>query len=160
MTNEPIMKRNVPVPQLKVPKRLKVLRIIGTILLGMTAIILFMIALPSQKRTPEMIFEEAKATCSSEIWLIENDAVFYDILPVVSPPYPESLRGISREQVVSFACSKEEAEQKRESLSNRESTFLLIALGVYAAVMTVPSILIWWLVEEIVFWKKRSAKAE
>lgn len=149
-------------PQLKTPKRLKVLRILGALLVVITGILLLMIVLPSQKRTPEMIFEEAKATCNSEIWLIENDAVFYDVLPVVSPPYPESLRGISYEQVVSFACSKEEAEQKQEALSNSQSNLPLVAMGVligvYTLIVAVPSILTWWLVEEIVFWKKRSIK--
>lgn len=147
-------------PKPKSPKRLKVLRILGTILLVIVVILLLVIALPSQKRTPGGVFEEAKTTCSSGIWLIENDAIFYDVLPVVLPPYPESLRDIARERVVDFACSEEEAEQKSEALSDRRSSLPLIAFGLLAGTVTVPGILIWWLVEEIVFWKKRSATTQ
>lgn len=121
---------------------------------------LWVALLPSREKTPEIIFEEAKAKCSSGIWLIENDAIFYDVLPVVSPPYPESLRGISLEQVVSFACSKEDAEKKRESFSQGMSNIALVGSGLVTGAILVPSVLLWWLIEEVIFWRKRSAKTK
>jgi hypothetical protein len=68
------------------------------------------------------MYEQAKQKCNSELWIVEKDAVFYDIRPL-QQPYPRKVSEISGEEVVDFACSQSEAQSLKQSTSASSKFF-------------------------------------
>jgi len=62
---------------------------------------------------PERIYSHAKSSCQSEIWLVEQDAVWTDVRGPIRKPYPENLSKVTGERVIDFACDQKSAEQKK-----------------------------------------------
>lgn len=131
----------------KPSKRLVILRI--SMLVLFVAVGFILLRPTSAPKTPEAIFAEAKKTCRDGIWFVQKDAVFYDVMPKATPPYPSSAAEVSGEQLVGFGCSKAEAQKERDNLSNAYDMALLMIIGVPVGFILLLGLFVWWGIEEI-----------
>lgn len=93
---------------MKIPKKYVI-----TTLVLVGALFIAFIANQIINAQPNQIYARAKKMCPTEIWLVEQDAVWTDIRGPIAKPYPNNVTDVTDERVIDFGCSQKTADQKK-----------------------------------------------
>ena len=127
-------------------RKLVILRCLSIVILVIfAAIILTFRNVESDDESNARIYTRAKQACTSEIWIVQKDAVFYDISRM-GKPFPEAFYG---ERIVDFACNERIAEQKLQTAKKFGVVAYFVVLSFVFCLPLPPVVIIWWLAEEL-----------
>jgi len=135
-------------PKKSLPKKLKVLRVIAFAILLLATYAAYSFTTTSISKK----YEQARQSCESELWFVEVDAVFYYIVQV-QKPYPKDVEDLSGEEVIDFACTQQEAEERRERIEFIDSILFNVAITFLFWGPPILLTIIWWVIEELKYWR-------